>query len=239
MLRSDSNIRHTSIRRSQQKYLKLFTTLNDLSKFDLANPSDLELVGLLNFDPSDLELVGLLNFDPSDFELVGLLNFDPSDLELVGLLNFDSSNLPNPSDLPDPPEPPEPSDPPEPPDPAEPPEPLNPLNPLILTFCRTFAGSILLTQSAKLFQNMFAKYIGFSLKSRFLNNCIICNDDVIMQVFLNFRKFAKKQKLMKCKKKYCIVFKTNDKRYHHNVCLYLSRAQDRKQTLCTEFFTGS
>ena len=90
-MRFDSNIRHrTSIRRSQQKYLKLFTTLNDLSKSDLANLSDLELVGLLNFDPSDLELVGFLNFDPS--------------------------NLPNPSDLPDPSEPPDPSDPPEPPD---------------------------------------------------------------------------------------------------------------------------
>ena len=91
-MRFDSNIRHrTSIRRFQQKYLKLFTTLNDLSKFDLANLSDLELDGLLNSDPPD-----------------------PADLELVGLLNFDPSNLPNPSDLPDPPEPPDlpdPSDP--------------------------------------------------------------------------------------------------------------------------------
>ena len=109
MLRFDSNIRHrTSIRRFQQKYLKLFTTLNNLSKSDLANPSDFELVGLLNFDPSDLELVGLLNFDPSDLELVGLPN--PSD----------------PSDLPDPYDP---SDPPEPSDPSDLPDPSDPLIP--------------------------------------------------------------------------------------------------------------
>ena len=90
-MRFDSNIRHrTSIRRSQQKYLKLFTTLNDLSKFDLANPSDLELVGLLNFDPPDL---------PN--------SSDPADLPVP----------PDPSDLPEPPDPAEPPDPPEPPEP--------------------------------------------------------------------------------------------------------------------------
>ena len=90
-MRFDSNIRHrTSIRRSQQKYLKLFTTLNDLSKFDLANPSDLELVGLLNFDPPDL---------PN--------SSDPADLPVP----------PDPSDLPEPPDPAEPPDPPESPEP--------------------------------------------------------------------------------------------------------------------------
>ena len=90
-MRFDSNIRHrTSIRRSQQKYLKLFTTLNDLSKFDLANPSDLELVVLLNFDPPDL---------PN--------SSDPAD-------------LPVPPDLPDPPEPSDPPDPADLPDLADP-----------------------------------------------------------------------------------------------------------------------
>ena len=48
------------------------------------------------------------------------------------------------------------------------------------------------TQSAKLYQNMFAKFIGFSLKSRFLNNCIICNDDVIIQVFKTLENSQKK-----------------------------------------------
>ena len=96
MLRFDSNIRNrTSIRRFQQKYLKLFTTLTSkrLIHTDLANPSDLELVGLLKFDPSDIP-------DPPD----------PSD-------------LPEPSDPSDPSDPPEPSDPSEPSDPPEPSEP--------------------------------------------------------------------------------------------------------------------
>ena len=133
MLRFDSNIRlRTSNLRSQQKYLKLFTTLNDLSKFDLANPSDLELVGLLNFDPPDLPNPS----DPADLP-------DPPEPS-------DPPEPPDPAeplDLPEPPDPPEPSDPPEPPDPAEPPEPLNPLNPLILTFCRTFPHSLLLAET--------------------------------------------------------------------------------------------
>ena len=98
MLRFDSNIRHrTSIRRFQQKYLKLFMTLTSeqltKSDFDLANLSDLELVGLLNSDPLDLP-------NPSD----------PVD-------------LPNPSD---PADPPDPSDPPDPPDPSDPLIPLIP-----------------------------------------------------------------------------------------------------------------
>ena len=86
---------------------------------------------------------------------------------------------------------------------------------------------------------MFAKLVGFSLNSRLLNSCIICNDDVIIQVFKTLENFPKKQKLMKCKKNVVRFLKTNDKRYHHNVYLYLSRAQDRKQTLGTKFFVGS
>ena len=105
-MRFDSNIRHrTSIRRSQQKYLKLFTTLNDLSKFDLANPSDLELVGLLNIDPPDLPHPS----DPDDLP-------DPPDPD-------DLPEPPDPAEPPDPPEPSDPADPREPPEPSEPPEP--------------------------------------------------------------------------------------------------------------------
>ena len=83
MMRFDSNIRHrTSIRRSQQKYLKLFTTLTPKqitqipkSYFDFANSTDLELVGLLNFDPPDF---------PNSSDPVDLSNL--SDLSILLIL---------------------------------------------------------------------------------------------------------------------------------------------------------
>ena len=87
---------------------------------------------------------------------------------------------------------------------------------------------------------MFAKFIGYNLKSRFLNNCMICSDDVIIQIFKTLENLQKKTN--KVQKEYCIVFQ-NKRQTIPSQCLSLSilgsKLKTNTQTLCTEFFTGS
>ena len=93
-------------------------------------------------------------------------------------------------------------------------------------------------QRAKLIQNMFAKFIDFYLKSRFLNNCIICSNDVIIQNFKILENLKKKKRTNEVQKEYCIVFQ-NKRQTIPSQCLYLSiQGSGSKTNTLHEIFYG-